>query len=70
MDEAKTNTSTATPDPHYGWTCPKCGKVWSPWTPSCDCSSVYNWVVTCNNSTPTYTVGSDYLTNTWTDARG
>lgn len=20
-----------------GWICPKCGKVWAPWMPSCDC---------------------------------
>ena len=20
-----------------GWVCPKCGKVYAPWIPSCDC---------------------------------
>lgn len=22
----------------YGWICPKCGKVWAPWVPSCSCT--------------------------------
>ena len=21
----------------YGWICPKCGRVWAPWVPRCDC---------------------------------
>jgi len=24
---------------YTGWTCPKCGRVLSPWTPQCPCSS-------------------------------
>lgn len=22
-----------------GWICPKCGKVYAPWVPSCDCGN-------------------------------
>ncbi len=22
----------------YGWICPKCGRVWAPWMPSCSCT--------------------------------
>jgi len=22
----------------YGWICPKCGRVWAPWIPSCSCT--------------------------------
>ena len=60
MDEAKTNTSTATPDSRYGWTCPKCGKAWAPWIPSCDCSG-YQWTVTAGNEwwKPPCTISSD-----------
>ena len=23
-----------------GWICPRCGKVWAPWMPSCTCAGV------------------------------
>ena len=33
----RTGPSVAYPAIQYGWTCPRCGKVWAPSMPCCDC---------------------------------
>lgn len=42
--------------PNYGWTCPKCGRVYSPTTPQCWVCSTFP---TTPNIDPNITVYSD-----------
>ena len=41
------------PPQQYGWICPKCGKVYSPWTSQCFCCGGGSWTITCNSGTGT-----------------
>ncbi len=36
-DRCKYQNSAGWAFRQYGWICPKCGRVWAPWVPSCDC---------------------------------
>lgn len=42
----------------YGWVCPVCGRVLSPWTPECPCKGNPQWTtstgtsITSTTSTP------------------
>ena len=53
--EAHSDTigSCANPPQQYGWICPKCGKVYSPWTSQCFCCGGGSWTITCNSGTGT-----------------
>ena len=57
MNDTQTSTNPAI---MYGWVCPKCGNVWSPFTSQC---------INCATSTISYTTQDGiYWKDTLTDA--
>ena len=38
------------PEGMYGWICPKCGAVMSPWTSTCPNCTQRNWTITCESN--------------------
>ena len=57
MNDTQTSTN---PTIMYGWVCPKCGNVWSPFTSQC---------INCATSTISYTTqDGSYWKDTLTDA--
>lgn len=43
------NVEVGAPAGMYGWICPKCGAVMSPWTSTCPNCTQSNWTVTCES---------------------
>lgn len=60
MNDTQTSTNPTNPTIIYGWVCPKCGNVWSPFTSQCS---------NCATSTISYTTQDGiHWKDTLTDA--
>lgn len=44
-------TYPKTPRTEYGWVCPQCGRVYSPWTSMCLYCGGGSWTITCGPQT-------------------